>query len=346
MIVKSISSKDKVIDSLYKVMCTNTTTAIDNKVKNNDYFKRRVLGFKAEIEFEEELKKTDFSFRKGGILLSPRLDGSKDMKNKFAYITIDSLNPIEYLKIYSEISAWDEVKILYYAQLNLEEWKEEDYEVKEEKGGVLVKKKILVPDYKLYKFDRETKCFIESKDNDFSNILQIGTKRSKKTSKFHLRKRDHFDYFKKYDLITLKKIYADRYFLDKKKNEDVVLNTIDFDGFITKKERTIIIEIKEKTPIKSESKEGIDNKQLWSYGWDTRRLLWYLEVQNKTGFEVLYIVRQIETREERKFIQWDYIFLNNFLKGVSWSNSRGGGGGGDTLTVPYSHFKNLKEVLL
>ena len=173
MIVKSISSKDKVIDSLYKVMCTNTTTAIDNKVKNNDYFKRRVLGFKAEIEFEEELKNTDFSFRKGGILLSPRLDGSKDMKNKFAYITIDSLNPIEYLNIYSEISAWDEVEILYYAQLKLEEWKEEDYEVKEEKGGVLVKKKILVPDYKLYKFDRETKCFIESKGNDFSNILQI-----------------------------------------------------------------------------------------------------------------------------------------------------------------------------
>ena len=280
---------------------------------------------------------------------------------------------------------------------------------KRRKGGVLVKKKILVPDYKLYKFDRETKCFIESKDNDFSNILQIGTKRSKKTSKFHLRKRDHFDYFKKYDLITLKKIYADRYFLDKKKNEDVVLNTIDFDGFITKKERTIIIEIKEKTPIKPKTKKPkamkmaaakkavlskfgcktvtelrknknftmsmtgetialeskadwmklyrrwigeppsykeIDNNQLWSYGWDTRRLLWYSEVQNKTGFEILYIVRQIETREERKFIQWDYIFLNNFLKGVSWSNSGGGGGGGDTLTVPYSHFKNLKEVLL
>ena len=36
-------------------MCTSTTTAIDNKVSNNDYF-RRVLGFKAEIEFEEELK--------------------------------------------------------------------------------------------------------------------------------------------------------------------------------------------------------------------------------------------------------------------------------------------------
>ena len=45
-------TRDQIIDSLYKIMCTSTTTAIDNKVSNNDYFKRRVLGFKAEIEYE------------------------------------------------------------------------------------------------------------------------------------------------------------------------------------------------------------------------------------------------------------------------------------------------------
>ena len=92
-----------------------------------------------------------------------------------------------------------------------------------------------------------------------------------------------------------------------------------------------------------------ENEQLWSYGWDTRRLLWYLEVKKEIGFEILYIIRQIETREERKFIQWDSISFKNFLKGVSWSNSRGGGGGEDTLTAPYNHFdhfKNLKEGLL
>ena len=60
-------TRDQIIDSLYKIMCTSTTTAIDNNVSNNDYFKRRVLGFKAEIEFEEELKKSDFSFQKGYI---------------------------------------------------------------------------------------------------------------------------------------------------------------------------------------------------------------------------------------------------------------------------------------
>ena len=70
----------------------------------------------------------------------------------------------------------------------------------------------------------------------------------------------------------------------------------------------------------------ISNKQFWSYGWDTRRILWYSEVQKKTGFEIFYIVRQIENRKDRKFVQWDGISLNDYLKGISWSNSTGGGG--------------------
>ena len=147
------------------------------------------------------------------------------------------------------------------------------------------------------------------------------------------------------NLETLKKIYAERYFLDKKKNEDVIVNTIDLDGFITKKEKTFIVEIKEKTPIKPKNIESMSNKQFWSYGWDTRRILWYSEVQKKTGFEIFYIVRQIENRKDRKFVQWDCISLNDYLKGISWSNSTGGGGGGDTLTVPYNHFLSLQKFL-
>ena len=338
-------TKKEVIDSLYKIMCTNTTSAVDSKVSNNDYFKRRVLGFKAEIEFEKELKGTKFDFMKGGILLSPRLDGSHNMKNKFSYITIDIHNPDNYLSIYSKIATWDEIRILSYAKLDLINWEYEDYEIRENKGSKLSKTKILVPRYKLYKYDYEKNAFSELIENDFSQILDIGSPRSKKPSKYHLRKKEHFEYFEKYDLDTLKKIYADRYFLDKKKNENKIFNTIDFDGFIIKEGKTLIIEIKEKEPIKPKSKEKSIDTKFWSYGWDTRRLLWYLEIQRKIGFQILYIVRQINNREDRNFIKWDSIFLNDFLKGVSWSNSRSGGGGGDTLTAPYNHFLELKEQI-
>ena len=341
---KKIAKKD-VIDSLYKIMCTNTTTANDNKVNNNDYFKRRVLGFKAEIEFEKELKGTKFNFFKGGIFLSPRLDGSHDMKNKFSYITIDVQNPENYLSIYSKLAAWDEIRILSYAKLDLINWDLEDYEIKETIGSKRSNTKILVPRYKLYKFDSGKNTFSELSENDFSHILYIGSPRSRKSNTYHLRKKDHFEYFEKYDLDTLKKIYADRYFLDKKKNENKTFNTIDIDGFIIKEGKIIIVEIKEKEPIKTKSKDKSIDTKFWSYGWDTRRLLWYAQIQRKTGFQIIYIIRQINNREDRNFIKWDSIYLNDFLKGVSWSNSTGGGGQGDTLTVPYNHFSELKEII-
>ena len=74
-------------------------------------------------------------------------------------------------------------------------------------------------------------------------------------------------------------------------------------------------------------------------------MIWYLYLLKKINFTILYNVRQIEDREQRKFLQWDSIWIDDFLKGVSWSFSRGGGGGEDTLSAPYSYFKNLEKIL-
>ena len=89
-------TSDSIIESLYKVMCSFTTTAIDQKVENNDYFKRRVLGFKAEIEFEEYVKKyPKVNFLEGGQLISIKLSGLANDKNKFILETPKN-NNIDY----------------------------------------------------------------------------------------------------------------------------------------------------------------------------------------------------------------------------------------------------------
>jgi len=121
------------------------------------------------------------------------------------------------------------------------------------------------------------------------------------------------------------------------------MHMIDFDGFITDEDKTLIVEIKEKSPIMD--KKNPYDKNKWAYGWDTRRLLWYQYIQQKIGFNVLYNIRQIDNRHDRNFVRWDSILLSNFLKGVSWSSVRSGGGGEDTLTVPYLHFGELKDLL-
>jgi len=117
---------------------------------------------------------------------------------------------------------------------------------------------------------------------------------------------------------------------------------LDLDGFIVKNNKIILVEIKEKTPNKNKK---LNEEIYWQYGWDSRRLLWYLYLLKKINFTILYNVRQIEDREQRKFLQWDSIWIDDFLKGVSWSFSRGGGGGEDTLSAPYSYFKNLEKIL-
>ena len=75
---------------------------------------------------------------------------------------------------------------------------------------------ILVPAYEHYDFDNES-GFVKTNANDFSSILSIGRERKVNASRFKLRKREQFDYFEEYELDTLKKIYANRYFVDNKK---------------------------------------------------------------------------------------------------------------------------------
>ncbi len=341
---KNKVSQVEVINSLYKIICTTTQPQKDQKIEDNSYFKRRVGGFKAEMEFENEVKtKTNCHFLSGGMVLSPELNGTKNMINEFTYLTIDSIPPINYEEIYKKIMNWSEIKFFYYAQINFENWEFEEFYIKQKQGAKeKIKTQILKPNYTLYRFETHSKQFENSKDNNFSEILNIGRSKEGTIRTFNLRERERFDYFKDYELKTLQKIYVNRYFL-MKKYFSVVCNIMDIDGYIIQDKKITIVEIKEKSP--SKDKKCPDNKQLWYYGWDTRRLLWYEFIQKKIGLKILYTIRQTNNRKEKEFIKWDSIFLDNFLKVVSWHKSISAGGGESTLSAPYNHFKSLNEVL-
>jgi hypothetical protein len=339
-----MSEKTKIIDSLYKVMCTSTSTTSDSKRKNNDYFKRRVLGFKAEIEFENLLGKyPKIKFLEGGQFISKRLPGDKDSKNSFIYTTVSFDQPELYSRIYTIISNWDEVTNLFFIKIEDSKWKESELVVKKTKKSKKELTKIVLPFYKFYKFNKLTKSFVLDDIQSFDSILNNFGISSKTPSVFNLRKKNQFKYFNQYDLQIIRKNYATRYFLDvilrKAQNRQI----IDLDGFIETPKELIMVEIKEKTPItpKKSSKNTIN----WRYGWDSRRLLWYSYIEKKLNIRVLYNMRQVDTIKSRNFVQWDSVFLDRFLYGVGWSFSRSGGGGGDTLLAPYLFFERLENVL-
>jgi hypothetical protein len=324
-------------------MCSATSTQSDSRVENNDYFKRRVLGFKAEIEFEKYINQylnSNKRFLEGGQFISKKITGEELSKNSFIYTTLSFDEPECYSKVYNLISKWDEVSELIYIKIVDDAWNEEQLEIKNE-DGVRENSEVLKPNFKFYLYNKETNKFAPSAIQDFSIILNHFGTRERRPNLYPLRKREQFEYFSEYDIVILKKIYANRYFLDVILRQAQGRQVIDLDGFIDNNGEITLVEIKEKSPIT----EDTDETTKWKYGWDTRRILWYLYLLNNIKLSVLYNVRQINNRQERKFIQWDSIYIDDFLKGISWSSSRGGGGGEDTLLAPYLYFRRLEDVL-
>ncbi len=145
-------TSEEIIASLQIIMSTATKSRDDKKVKDNDYFKRRVLGFKAEIEFEKFINlefKNTIEFLEGGQFISKQISGNKDDKNSFIYTTIDTLDPEKYLLIYNQIAKWNEVSDLYYIKLEDSNWISEDFLAKDENKKD-IKTSILKPNFIFY----------------------------------------------------------------------------------------------------------------------------------------------------------------------------------------------------
>lgn len=336
-------TKEKIIDSLYKVICSATHTRGDTRVEDNDYFKRRVLGFGPELAFEDTLA-TDSSvkFLEGGQFISKKLTGESDNKNTFIYTTISFDDSFLYEQIYEALSKWEEVEEMWFIKILEREWSEKSFRTRDVAQGAITETTILEPAYEFFKFNKTTRHFERPLVQGFAEVLRDFEIGIRSPSLYPLRHREKFNYFNEIPDKLMKKVYGNRYFLDVILRKAKGRQIIDLDGFIVAGDKTIITEIKEKTPIFNKSEAMVD----WQYGWDTRRLVWYFYLQERTGLPVLYNIHRIIDRNTREFVQWDSVFLDDFLKGVTWSGGRSGGGGEDTLLAPYLFFKRLEDVLI
>jgi hypothetical protein len=334
-------------------MCTSTvaTSTKDKDGIPNDYFKRRILGFKAEIEFEKEISQQQLAFLEGGQFISKKLSGEKEDKNNFIYTSLDCVDEKIYLPIYKTISKWNEVSQMFYIKYSKDDWsmtepsKFELFTIKLENEKNKKLATIYTPKYEIYEFNKSTSSF-EKLGSDFQIILDLFDEPQRASSISAIRNYEQFEYFFNYDVNVLKKIYATRYFIDHILRKAGRKQLIDLDGFIVKGDKATLVEIKEKTPIIPKPKNGKTAPQIkWQYGWDTRRLLWYLYLLNNADLEVIYCIRQVDEKLSRKFLQWDCLKMSDFLKGTSWSFSQQGGGMGDTVLAPYLFFKRIDDVL-
>lgn len=333
--------KIQIIESLYKIMCTATSTITDVNVTNNDYFKRRVLGFKAELEFKNYINNLQNVKRyDGGQFINKKLFGNSTDKNKFIYTTLSSDEPQDYLEIYSLISHWDEVEDLYYLRIINDNWANIEFSIKISSASLPAITEIIKPHFEFYVFNKTSGEFENDRIQDFDSIMNFFPTSARLPNKFPLRKREQFNYFEQYSIESLRDIYANRYFLDVILRKAQGRQIIDTDAFLKINNKYILNEVKEKSPIKDSS-----NQISWKFGWDSRRILWYLYLTHKLNLSILYAVREIDNRDDRNFLRWKSIMLNDFLRGTSWSKGRAGGGGEDTMLAPYLFFSDLSDLL-
>ena len=336
-------TEEQIIDSLYKIICTANRRNANDEAIDNDYFKRRVIGFKSEMEFEihfnDKYKNNENNLLEGG-----QFCGTKEDRDFFVYTTIDFSEPEKYQKIYESICKWSNVKNLFYLKIIESDWGEVALKTRKEQGGDIENSLILEPKYQIYIFDKVSKNFSESKELTAPKVFDHWRKIKNTPAVNPLRAREKFDYFLQYDIEMLKKVYATRYFMDVLKRTHF-LYFLDIDGFLQTKDEIQIIELKEKTPIKEDGKKLLPEEE-WKYGWDTRRLSWYQFLEKQIDLTTIYIVRQIESIKGREFNQWDAISLEEFMLSGSWENSLSGGSGrGDTILAPYTKFQSLENYL-
>lgn len=335
-------TKEELIESLYKVICSATHTRSDARVADNDYFKRRVLGFGPEIAFENAVNEIEgASFLEGGQFISTKLTGEAARKNSFIYTTVSSDDPAPYGRVYAALANWDEVGDMWYIKILHTGWVAEDFDTREAAQGPRTVAQILTPAYEFFRFSKENLDFERTDEQTFKTVLSGFGTVTRAPALYPLRFRDRFAFFETLSEDFLMKIYGNRYFLDVILRKAKGRQIIDLDGFLLVGEKITIVEIKEKSPILNDSVNEVD----WQYGWDSRRLIWYYYLQEHCQLPVLYNIHRIHERTAREFVQWDSIFLNDFMKGVGWSGSRAGGGGEDTLLAPYSYFRRLSAVI-
>lgn len=339
------ATKPNLIGSIYKILCTTIRPNNDSKVPDNSYFKRRVQGFRAENEFDILIRSKNKRFLEGGQFISQKLTGQGDEENVFIYTTVSFDPAADYIQIYKNISSWDKVNHLFFIQILDTDWTTEDYETKDLDTQKRFANQISKPNFRFYRFDIERNDFEITEDQSFSLILNCFSQRAKarKDSLSCLREREKFNFLDDFEIPELKKLYATRYFMDVILRKIPKRQIIDLDGFILDENNITLVEIKEKEPIKSTPE--LNDRTKWSYGWDTRRILWYEYLLGKTHFDFYYIIKRIDNRTARNFEGWDAISIDDFLKGVSWSFSTGGGGQESTLTAPFLLFKDFETLI-
>jgi hypothetical protein len=297
-------------------------------IPNLRFYEARVTGFRSELEFQRLIAKRKIPFLDGGqFLFGKKEEGAPE--NFIAYVTVTDQDKKKYTRFYHALSSLKEVRGMFFVAIeDTDKWETVNIEIKDENGR-RVQSEILEPLLSVFRFDSGKWV-----DTTFDEIKRLFETRRPAVAGW--KPYDRFQYLLSYSPTELVKIYCNRFVLDVTLS-GLKKGMLDFDGILPEDDKFIIVETKEKAPMRKDPAD----KNTWSFGWDSRRLSWYLYLKSKLGFETWYVIREVSDETHRNFVGWKKIELDRFCECTSWLQERAGGGGGGTVEAPYMAFEEL-----
>jgi len=330
-------SKDQMVDDLYKCLTSESQT--------NRFYWNKSVGFKSEVEFSQKCDSLNLDSLDGGMFLF-----KKTFPHFTIYVTVSKDSKDDYTAFYNQLSNSSIVKKMFFVQIK--GWENNTSEIQMKEGdtaeldeNTLGEKIVLLKNPKVKSKQKKVKVQIHQPKFDFfefrsgswhqSSLNEIrkllGTSNAK--PKVGAKKNSFIDYLRSYSEEEVSDIFCDRFFFD------VLLSGLDkgmsdIDKIIIQNGEHVLVEVKNKTPF-FDKKFPTDLTKA-KFGWDTRRLAWYLFLKNETKLDTLFVVAHIDDKKTRNILKWKSITINHWCNCSSWGSDTG-----NTQMAPYTEFSDL-----
>ena len=332
-----VQEKAQIVNDLYEILTSEPQT--------NRFYWNKSVGFRSELEFSRKCVKENKSILDGGMFIF-----KKTFPQIACYVTVSKDSKEDYTKFYDQISKSSITKKLFFVQFK--GWSENDTEINVKSGTTVTfdrntlgtpkvnsnnpkdaakqkkeLKKIITPIFDYFEYSTDSN-WSQSKLDDIKSFLG-----SENMSRVGSRKENFLDYLKNYSDDEVESIYCNRFFFDVLLG-DIPKGMSDIDKIIFDDGKYVIVEVKNKTPFYAENHP--DDLTKSSFGWDTRRLAWFLFLKGDTSLDVLYVVAHINDVKERKILSWKKITIGHWCNCTSWGGDTAG-----TQMVPYEQFSDF-----
>ena len=326
--------KARIINDLYLLLTTERSS-------DNRFYYNKSVSFESELEFSNVCKQKNLEILDGGMFLF-----RKKPEYYAIYVTISSQNKNDYSLFYNQLLKTNRKNLrhVYFGQIN--GWKDDslftvnsgpelqldisipkDCPPKNPEDGKKQKKEeveISTPEIEFFEYD----------GNDWNSISIDDIRAHFDTSRIQVaaRKQSFLDYMNNYPEDYLKNLYCNRFFWTVQL-AGISKGMSDIDMVILNGGKYELVEVKNKTPV-FDKKHPNDLKHA-RFGWDYRRIAWYLYLKQETGLNVQYAVAHIDDRINRKILNWKFMSIDHWCRCAEWGSDMQG-----NQMAPYAEFSD------